>query len=91
MEVSGKDEILATALLYVGCGLKIKNRKKYREKRRACGKEWLKQRSEKGHYNNIVQELRLWDSAGYRRFLIMDSETFEVYYRVSFCLMLKLL
>ena len=78
MEVSGKDEILATALLHVGCGLKIKNRKKYREKRRACGKEWLKQRSEKGHYNNNVQELRLWDSAGYRRFLIMDSETFEV-------------
>ena len=78
MEASGEDEILATALLYVGCGLKIKNRKKYREKRRACVKEWLKQRSEKGHYNNIVQELRLWDSAGYRRFLIMDSETFEV-------------
>ena len=47
MEAIGEDEILATALLYVCCGLKIKNRKIYREKRRVWVKEWLKQRPEK--------------------------------------------
>ena len=78
MEASEEDEVLATALLLVGCGLKMKNRKKYKQKRRVWVNEWLKQRSEKGHYNNIVPELRLWDNAGYRRFLRMDSETFEV-------------
>ena len=29
MEASEEDEVLATALLLVGCGLKMKNRKKY--------------------------------------------------------------
>ena len=47
MEASGEDEILATALLYVCCGLKIKNRKKYRGKRRVWVKDWLKQCPEK--------------------------------------------
>ena len=56
----------------------MKNRKKYKQKRRVWVNEWLKQPSEKGHYNNIVQELRLWGNADYRRFLRMDSETFEV-------------
>ena len=78
MEASEGDEVLVTTLLLVGCGLKMKNRKKYKQKRRVWIKEWLKQRSEKGHYNNIAQELRLWDSAGYRRFFRMDSEAFEV-------------
>ena len=56
----------------------MKNRKKYRQKRRVWVNKWLKQRSERGHYSSIVQELRLCDSTGYRRFLRMDSETFEV-------------
>ena len=30
MEASEEDEILATALLLVGCGLKMENRKKYK-------------------------------------------------------------
>ena len=59
MEASEEDEVLAAALLLVGCGLKMKNGKKYKQKRRVWVNEWLKQPSEKGHYNNIVQELRL--------------------------------
>ena len=77
MEVS-EEGVLATTLLLVGCGLKMKNRKKDKQKRRVWVNEWLKQRTEKGHYNNIVQELKLLDSAGYPRFLRMGSETFEV-------------
>ena len=60
MEESEEDEVSATALLLVGCGLKMKNRKKDKQKRRVWVSKWLKQRSEKGHCNNIVQELRLW-------------------------------
>ena len=30
MEASEEDEVLATALLLAGCGLKMKNRKKYK-------------------------------------------------------------
>ena len=30
MKASEEDEVLATALLSVGCGLKMKNRKKYK-------------------------------------------------------------
>ena len=78
MEASEEEKNLATALLLVGCRLKMKNRKKDRPKRRVWVKEWLMQHSEKGHYNKIVQELRLWDSADYRRFLRMDSDTSEV-------------
>ena len=34
MEASEEDEILATVLLLVSCGLQMKNRKKYKQKRR---------------------------------------------------------
>ena len=78
VNASKEDEDLATALILVGCGLEMKYRKKYRQKKRVWVNEWMKQRSERDHYNNIMQELRFWDSAGYRRFLKMDFETFEV-------------
>ena len=90
MEASGEDEVLVTVILLVGCGLKIKDRKKDRQKRPVWVNECLKQCSEEGHNNNIVLGRRLWDSAGYRRFLRMDSETFDVKCRVSFFLMLEL-
>ena len=34
MEASEEHKVLATTLLLVGCGLKMKNRKKYKQKRR---------------------------------------------------------
>ena len=63
MEASEEDEVSVTASLIVDRELKMKNRKKNKQKRRVC--------SEKGHYNKIVRELKLWDSAVYRRFLRM--------------------
>jgi hypothetical protein len=37
----------------------------------------FKRRTEKGHYENLVKELSLEDSESYRRFLRMDTETFN--------------
>lgn len=79
MEASDTDEIFALSCILIGYGLKLKTKYKQRRNRRVWVKEWLMQRSEEGSYNNIVQELRLWDSAGYRRFMRMNSETFEVH------------
>ena len=41
-------------------------------------KPWLKRRDEKGAYNNILREIRLDDAESYRRYLRMNTETFEV-------------
>ena len=41
-------------------------------------KPWLKRRDEKGAYNNILSEIRLDDAESYRRYLRMNTETFEV-------------
>jgi hypothetical protein len=40
-------------------------------------KNWLAERENKGAYNNIIQELRLDDQENYRRYLRMNTETFE--------------
>ena len=77
MEASEEEKVLATALLLVGCGLKMKNRTRYKQKRRVWVNDWLKQHTEKGHYY-IVQELRLWDSAG-----LFGKEMFQFLLSVS--------
>ena len=40
-------------------------------------KKWLAARDDKDAYNNIIQELRLDDVESYRRYLRMNTETFE--------------
>ena len=55
----------------------MKNRNRYKQKRRVWVNDWLKQHTEKGHYY-IVQELRLWDSAG-----LFGKEMFQFLLSVS--------
>jgi nicotinamide mononucleotide adenylyltransferase len=40
-------------------------------------KNLFKRRTEKGHYENLVKGLSLEDSESYRRFLGIDTETFN--------------
>ena len=51
--------------------------KKKRKKRLGCVKTWLLKRDKKGAYNNIIQELRFEDVENYKRYLRMNTETFE--------------
>lgn len=67
MVVSCASIIIAAAL----------TKKKKRKKRSVWVKTWLLQRDIKGAYNNIIQELRLEDMENYRRYLRMNTETFE--------------
>ena len=64
----------ASASLIIACRL----RKKQRRKRKTWVKNWLKKREEKSAYNNILQELRLEDEEHFRKYLRMNTATFEV-------------
>ena len=63
--------------------LREKNGKRKRAKRTEWVKLWLSNRSQKGAYNNILAELRLQDAENYRRYLRMNTETFEVYFSLA--------
>ena len=51
--------------------------KRRRRNKKIWVKKWLAARDDKGAYNNIIQELRLDDVESYRRYLRMNTETFE--------------
>ena len=51
--------------------------KKKRKKRLGWVKTRLLKRDKKGAYNNVIQELRFLDMENYRRYLRMNTETFE--------------
>ena len=44
--------------------------------RRGKTRSWIRRREEKGYFNNIVQELRIEDTAGYREMMRMTHEDF---------------
>ena len=45
--------------------------------KRGKTRKWIKRREEKGYFNNIVEELRVEDTASYREMMRMDYETFQ--------------
>ena len=52
-------------------------RKKKRKPREIWVKKWLMKRDKKSAYNTILQELRLDDKANFRRYLRMNTDTFD--------------
>ena len=66
--------LLATGIKLVEDGEKVKKRKK----RSVWMKPWLKNRLRTSAYQNIFQELRLKDSEEFRRYLRMNTETYQV-------------
>ena len=69
---------VSSAVLIIAAATKIKiKRKKKRKERETWVKSWLLKRDLKGAYNNIIQELKLDDPENYRRYLRMNTDTFE--------------
>ena len=45
--------------------------------KRGKTRKWIKRREEKGYFNNIVEELRVEDTASYQEMTRKDYETFQ--------------
>ena len=41
-------------------------------------RSWLAERENRGVYNNLLQELKCTDDENYRKYLRMNTETFQV-------------
>ena len=73
------DAIIVCASLIAASSIVIRNSGKQKRRRRTTWvKGWLKTRAEKGAYNTILNELKLSDFESFRRYLRMNTETFEV-------------
>ena len=74
-------EMVACAAIVLASAL---SKKKKRMSRKVWVKSWLINRDTKSAYNNILRELRLDDVENFRRYLRMDTETFnELVHRVT--------
>ena len=81
MEVDNGEKESAVAILLLGCALKLNESKcsKCRENEENMGETMvIKNRQKRGIYQNLVNKLVLADRGAYRRFMRMNSETFEV-------------
>eukprot|EP00795_Rhopilema_esculentum_P011621 gene11621-21862_t len=76
MEVESEEDKRAVAAILLACAV-MKTKIKKRRKRGCWTKPWLRRHDERGIYNGLVCELRLADRGDYRRFLRMNTETFE--------------
>ena len=54
------------------------SKKKTRAKRRWWVRPWLMKRCERGAYNGILSEIRLVDHENFRKYLRMNTDTFQV-------------
>jgi len=78
MDVKELQIIAATSILVTGVYLQDELHGKKRRKRSVWVKNWLQRREEKGAYNNILTELRLDDVESFRKYLRMNTDTFQV-------------
>ena len=51
---------------------------KKKSRRKIWTRKWLLKRKERGAYNGILNELRLTDKEDFRKYLRMNTSTFEV-------------
>ena len=73
-----KETATVCATLILACGAELLQRKSVKHrKRKVWVKDLLLQRDEKGAYNNILNELRLRDFESFRKYLRMNTATFE--------------
>ena len=71
--------VASCAALSIAYGIHVLQKRRRRQRsRNVWVKEWLQKRDEKGAYNNILQELRLNDAENFRRFIRMNTETYQV-------------
>ena len=73
------EKALTIMLLAIGVKLDGEDEQvKKRKKRSIWIKPWLKNRLRTSAYQNIFQELRLKDNEEFRRYLRMNTETYQV-------------
>ena len=72
------DSLLAATTAVLVANISYNKSKKKRRRRKEWTKSWLLNRDGKSVYNNILEELRCNDQENYRRYLRMNTETFEV-------------
>ena len=79
MAVNDKEVVLISCTsLILGCAISLSNsNRKKRRSRKIWMKDWLRERDKKGAYANILQELRLNDRENFRKYLRMNTETFQ--------------
>ena len=76
---SSGDEHRRAAVCFVLLGAAFKTQELYRRrKRRKWVAELCSSRHEKGLYDTFVQELKLHDNEDFRRFLRMNTDTYQV-------------
>lgn len=61
----------------VAVAIICKRRKRKRKTKEVWEREWFRRRSERGVYRQLLEELRLEDEENYRRYLRMDTKTFQ--------------
>ena len=69
MEVVQAKRVAATSLI-------TELLKETNVRRRGKTREWIKRREEKGAFNNVIRELGLEDSGGFKEMMRMSYETF---------------
>lgn len=78
MEQKKAAALCATIILASSAELLKQNSLKKRKARKVWVKGWLLKRDEKGAYNNIMNELRLTDAESFRKYLRINTATFQV-------------
>ena len=79
------DDLLIAPITTLLLSTVVKNNaSKERKKRKIWAKKWLLNRDEKSVYGNIIAELRIDDAENSRRYLRMNTATFEVSYYNKF-------
>ncbi len=80
MEIEDEEDEKAVAAILLAFAIMTRESQSQRKtRRRSCWtKSWLLCSDEQNIYKGLVNELKLADRADYRRFLRMNTETFEV-------------
>ena len=82
MEKMEDDDVItfSCGTLTLACAVDMLSNEKAKKSRnkKTCMKDWLHERDTKGAYANILQELRLNDHDNFRKYLHMNTDTFQV-------------
>ena len=80
MEKMDEDDVIifSCAIITLACALEIQKKPRRNRIRKMWMKDWLRKRDTKGAYNNILPELRLNDHENFRKYLRMNTETYQV-------------
>lgn len=79
--------LVACATITLGSAIEMYNslsKTSKKRNRKKWMKDWLLERESKGAYSNILQELRLQDHEHFRKYLRMNTTTFEVIFSFLF-------